>query len=120
MTDAAQLLDALIHLDARIRCVGILVDGVRERRAREGLENACSGEHDRAGELLVDPPVRDRGRRRGNAGRSGTRDVVVRFDHVWHVAMACRGGHVSIAIDRGGDPLAIAALVAEVLIGHGR
>jgi hypothetical protein len=120
MEDSSRLIDTLLALDERIRTVAVLLDGRLESCAREGLEGEGSDESGRYDELLVNPTVLDLVQRRGNIDRGGARYIVIRYGHFWHLAMACRGGHVSIGIDLGGDPLEIAAAAADALLAHGR
>lgn len=113
------LIDEFMALDGRVRYVAVFIGGNLESREREGLANASSSESDRYEELLVNPTVLDLVQRRGSIDCGGARYVVIRYGHFWQLAMACRGGHVSIGIDLGGDPLEIAAAASDVLLKRG-
>jgi hypothetical protein len=119
MDDSGRLLDQLFELDARIRYVAVLIDGALESREREGLANASSSDSDRYEELLVNPTVLDLVQRRGNIDCGGARYVVIRYGHFWQIALACRGGHVSIGVELGGDPMEIAAAASDLLLRRG-
>ncbi len=119
MTERSAIIEALLAVDTRIRYVAALFNGELESRERPGLENASSSESDNYEELIVNPTVLDLVQRRGNIDCGGARYVVIRYGNFWQIAMACRGGHVSIGIDLGGDPLEVAAAVSDILLRHG-
>ena len=119
MTDTQALVDALMESGAGIRYVAVALAGELVSRTREGLENTSDDNSDRYEVLIVNPTVLDLVQRRGNIDCGGARYVVIRYGNFWQLAMACRGGHVSIGIELDGDPLEVAAEASDVLLSHG-
>ena len=83
--------------------------------SRADLTRASSSESDRYEELLVNPALLNLAGNRGAIDCGGLHFLVIRYGAFFEFIQPVRGGHVSVAIEPSADPLAVAALVREML-----
>jgi len=102
-----------MELSGRVRYVSALIDGSSATTTREGSDDAIASEVVHADETRIRQLL-------SQGQRQGGRYVDIRCDRLWHVALECRGGLVTIGVDRRGDPFEVAAGASEVLLAHGR
>lgn len=110
-------------LSSRIFAIGehvryvAVADGQHvQMHARPGLVDASSSETDRFEELLVNPVLLLLARQRGDIDCGGLNYVIVRYGHFFQVVVPNpAGGHISVAVEAGHDPVAVADEVRALL-----
>jgi hypothetical protein len=112
------LFDALFGIGPDIRYVAVAQGGDLVMRERPELAAASSGESDRYEELLVNPTLLGLAKRRGDIDCGGLEYLVVRYGNFFQVVMAHGDGHVSVAVEPTGDPVAVAAKIRATLRTH--
>lgn len=113
--DLAQLL----ALSPDIRYVATNLGGKVRMRSRPDLANASSSESDLYEELLVNPALLNLTVNRGAIDCGGLEFVIVRYGSFFQLVQPVNGGHVSVAVEPSGDPLAIAAQARKFLRQQG-
>lgn len=113
------LLDTLLALSSAVRYVAILRGDEVEMRQREGLRDASSAESDRYEELLVNPTLLTLAGARGRIDCGGLDYLVVRYGHFFQLVHPIRGGHVSVAVETNGDPVALVPRLRAALEAAG-
>jgi hypothetical protein len=111
----SELFEAIFALSPDVRYVALARDGQLTMRERPGLVAASAAESDRYEELLVNPTLLTLVGQRGRIDCGGLEYVVIRYGNFYQVVRPIRGGHVSVAVEPHGDPLAIAKAVERVL-----
>jgi hypothetical protein len=112
-------IEELLALSPDIRYVATNFGGVVRMYSRPDLANASSSESDLYEELLVNPALLNLAVNRGAIDCGGLEFLVVRYGSFFQLVQPVRDGHVSVAIEPAGNPLAIAAQVREVLEQEG-
>jgi hypothetical protein len=84
-------------------------------RERDDLEAASEPESDRFEELLVNPTLVTLTRQRGELDCGGLRFVIVGYGNFNQLVTPSRAGHVSVALEKDADALAVAREVAGLL-----
>lgn len=112
MTD---LIEAIFALSRDVRYVALARNGQLTLRERTGLVGASTPESDRYEELLVNPTLLTLVGQRGRIDCGGLAYVVIRYGNFYQVVYPIPGGHLSVAVEPNGNPLAIAAAVEGVL-----
>lgn len=87
------------------------------RKEQRGLSAASSSESDRYEELLVNPALIILTSQRGDIDCGGLDYLIVRYGHCFQVVMPLEVGHISVAVDPEGDPVAAASKVTSFLSG---
>ncbi|HSE27134.1 MAG TPA: hypothetical protein VLA95_02805 [Gemmatimonadales bacterium] len=113
--DPTDPISAIFPLSPDIRYVAILRDGSLTLRERGGLANASSAESDRYEELLVNPTLLTLVGQRGRIDCGGLEYVMIRYGSFFQLVRPIPGGHVSVAVEPHGNPLAVATALAETL-----
>lgn len=111
----SDLIDAAFALSPDIRYVAVARDGELAMRERAGLSGASAPESDRYEELLVNPTLLTLVGQRGRIDCGGLDYVVIRYGNFYQVVRPIPGGHLSVAVEPHGDPLAIATAVERLL-----
>lgn len=119
MIEGVRLVDQLLGLDARIRHVQVRIDGEVESMKRPGSPAEVKAEED-VSETLADPGPIALGQRSATRAGGNMRPVSISRSSVWRITMACRGGEISVEVDRGVDPIDVAARLADALVRAGR
>ena len=109
------LADAIFGVSPAIRYVATGRGQDVRLRERPGLRDASSGESDRYEELLVNPALLTLARQRGEIDCGGLDYLLVAYGAFFQLVIPFAGGHVSVAVERGHDPVAVAARVRAVL-----
>jgi hypothetical protein len=111
----SRLIDAVFALSPDIRYVAVVRDGELTMRERAGLTGASAAESDRYEELLVNPTLLTLVGLRGRIDCGGLDFIVIRYGNFYQVVRPIPGGHLSVAVEPHGDPLAVAAAVEREL-----
>jgi len=85
-------------------------------RQRPGLVDASAADSDRYEELLVNPTLLTLASARGDIDCGGLEYVVLRYGHFFQIVHPIAGGHVSVAVERSGDPVALVPRLRRVLV----
>lgn len=109
------MLEELMDLSPEIRYAAMNVGGVVRMSSRPDLKNSSSSESDRYEELLVNPALLNLATNRGAIDCGGLQFLIVRYGSFFQLVQPIDGGHVSVAVEPSGDPLAIAAQVLDFL-----
>lgn len=104
-------IEALLVIAPEVRYVATYLDGVHVSAQRPGLEGASSSESDKYEELIVNPTLLKLVTQRGNIDCGGAKWVVIRYGNFFELVVPVPGGHLSVGIELGGDPLSIAEKV---------
>jgi hypothetical protein len=110
-----ELIEALFQLSPEVRYVAVYRNGQLASRERVGLNGASVVESDRYEELIVNPTLLTLVGQRGAIDCGGVEFVLIRYGNFFQLVHPVAGGHVSVAIEPEGDPLAVAAAVARLL-----
>jgi hypothetical protein len=113
----SDLIEAIFALSPDVRYVAVSRDGQLTLRKRAGLVGASAPESDRYEELLVNPTLLTLVGQRGRIDCGGLEYVVIRYGNFYQVVRPIPGGHLSVAVEPRGDPLAIASAVERALPG---
>ena len=108
---------AIFALAPEIRYVALLRDGVLTLRERPGIANASAAESDRYEELLVNPTVLTLVGRRGRIDCGGMDWVMIRYGNFYQTVRPVPGGHLSVAVELHGDPMAVTAALDRQVPG---
>jgi hypothetical protein len=109
------LTDRLFRASPHIRYVAVYRAGELQLAARPGLRHASSAESDRYEELLVNPTLLTLVGQRGAIDCGGLEYVLIRYGHFFQLVHPVAGGHVSVAIEAGAEPLALVPVVRAAL-----
>ena len=110
-----KLIDAIFALSMQVRYVAIYQHRELVSRARPELTEASGAESDRYEELLVNPTLLTLVGQRGRIDCGGLEFVVIRYGNFFQVVRSLSDGHLSVAVEPDGDPLAIAADIGRLL-----
>jgi hypothetical protein len=108
-------IDSLLSLDSNIRYVALYRNGDLHTRVRNNLTNASDASSDRFEELIVNPAILTLATQRGNIDCGGCRYVIVRYGNFFQLIIPISGGHVSIAVEPNGDPVALYPSIQRML-----
>lgn len=113
------LFDSLFKLSPFVRYVAVYRHGTLESKTRAGLDNASSSESDKYEELIVNPTLLTLVRQRGDIDCGGALYVIVRYGNFYEYVQAIAGGHISIGIEAGADPIGLAGGIQAALLELG-
>ena len=111
------LFSSIFALSPDIRYIALLRDGALELRERAGIANASAAESDRYEELLVNPTVLTLVGQRGRIDCGGMDWVMIRYGNFFQTVRPLPGGHLSVAVELHGDPMAVTAALDAALPG---
>ncbi len=109
------LIDSIFALSPDIRYVAVSLPGELRLRERTGLVGASAAESDRYEELLVNPTIVTLVGQRGRIDCGGLEYILIRYGNFFQLVRPLPGGHLSVAVEPAGDPIAVAAAVERVL-----
>lgn len=107
----------------QIRYVAIVERGkLRLIATRPGVKGASSSEADRLEELVVNPSLLALAASRGRVALRGVRYLVVRYGRLFQMIIPTPKGHLSIAIEKSGNPVKVYKDLQErgIVAGNGR
>jgi hypothetical protein len=111
-----EIISGVFALGDHVRYVAVANGQEVELRQRAGLVDASSNDSDRYEELLVNPVLLLLTRQRGEIDCGGLDYVIVRYRNFAQVVTPNpSGGHVSVAVSPGEDPVAVAEAVQALL-----
>ena len=111
-----EIMSSAFALGDHIRYVAIADGPDVSLRERAGLSDASSGDSDRYEELLVNPTLLLLTRQRGEIDCGGLRYVIVRYGNFAQVVVPNpAGGHVSVAVAAGHDPVEVGDAIQRLL-----
>jgi hypothetical protein len=114
--EAQEIFSTVFVLGDHIRYVAVAHEQQVARQQRDGIADASSTESDRYEELLVNPTLLLLARQRGEIDCGGLVHVIVRYGNFAQVVVPSPdGGHVSVAVAPGHDPVAVAESVERLL-----
>lgn len=111
------LVDGIFSLTPHVRYVAVARYGELILRERTGLVGASAAESDRYEELLVNPTLLTLLGQRGRIDCGGLEYVVIRYGNFFQIVRPVPGGHLSVAVEPQGDPLAVVAALEQALPG---
>jgi hypothetical protein len=118
--DNIGLRDAIFELGPHVRYVAFGSGQDVELRQREGLANASDAGSDFFEELLVNPTLLTLARQRGELDCGGLRCIIIGYGNFDEVVVPTANGHVSVGIELGADPVAVARRVGVLVADRGR
>jgi hypothetical protein len=110
-----QLVESLFNLSGDIRYVALRIGNDLEMRQRHGILDASSSESDRYEELLVNPTLLTLAGERGRSDCGGLEFIVIRYGKFFQLVHPVKAGHISIAIEPGGDPPRLVSGIRQIL-----
>jgi len=114
--NADEILSSAFALGDHIRYVAVADGPDVLLQERSGLSDASSSDSDRYEELLVNPTLLVLTRQRGEIDCGGLRYVIVRYGNFAQVVVPNPdGGHVSVAVAAGHDPVDVADAIEQLL-----
>jgi len=114
--DVQEIISSVFALGDHVRYVAVAHGQQVERRQRPGIADAFSTESDRYEELLVNPTLLLLARQRGEIDCGGLVHVIVGYGNFAQVVVPNpAGGHVSVAVAPGHDPVVVAESVEQFL-----
>ncbi len=117
-SDATQVAEAVLRTCHDVRYVAVRHEGRLWLRQRAQLQNASSSESDRYEELIVNPTLLTLVGQRGDIDCGGAEYVLIRYGSFFQFVAPIAGGHVSIGMETGCNPLAVMESVMPVLRRH--
>jgi hypothetical protein len=114
------LIEDVFELSPDVRYVAVYENGRLESAERRGLEAASSTESDRYEELLVNPALLTLAGQRGKIDCGGLGFILIRYGNFFQLVLPLGSGHLSVAIEPQGEPLAIAGQAQRVVAEYGR
>jgi hypothetical protein len=118
--DNTRLRDAIFDLGPHIRYVAFGSGQDVDLFEREGLANASDAGSDFFEELLVNPTLLTLARQRGELDCGGLRWILIGYGNFDEVVIPIAGGHVSVGVELGADPVAVADQVGALVTDRGR
>jgi hypothetical protein len=118
--DNTGLRDAIFELGPHVRYVAFGSGQNVELQQREGLANASDAGSDFFEELLVNPTLLTLARQRGELDCGGLRCIIIGYGNFDEVVVPMANGHVSVGIELGADPVAVARQVRVLVADRGR
>jgi hypothetical protein len=110
-----QLMESLFNLSSDIRYVALRIGDDLDMQQRQGIRESSSSESDRYEELLVNPTLLTLASERGRIDCGGLEFIVIRYGKFFQLVHPVKAGHISIAIEPGGDPLRLIASIRRIL-----
>lgn len=110
-----ELIDAVLGLSPAIRYVAVYREGALSSSVKPGLAAASSSESDKYEELIVNPTLLTLLTQRGNIDCGGMQFVVIRYGNFFEYVASIAGGHISVGIERDGDPLQMAERIQHLV-----
>lgn len=113
------IIQELLRASAEVRYAALYKDGKLASAVKPGLAGASAGESDKYEELIVNPALLTLVTQRGDIDCGGARYVVVRYGNFFEWVQPVRGGHVSVGIEPGADPVRVGTSLEPILQRHG-
>jgi hypothetical protein len=110
-----QLMESIFTLSSDIRYVALRIGNELDMQQRHGIRESSASESDRYEELLVNPTLLTLASQRGRIDCGGLEFIVIRYGNFFQLVHPVKAGHISIAIEPGGDPLSLVASIRHVL-----
>jgi hypothetical protein len=108
-------MESLFTLSSDIRYVALRIGNDLDIQQRQGIQESSSSESDRYEELLVNPTLITLATERGQIDCGGLEFIVIRYGNFFQLVHPVKAGHISIAIEPGGDPLSLVASIRHIL-----
>ena len=107
--------DAIFALGPHVRYVAFGSGQEVDTRQRADIPDASCSESDFFEELLVNPTLLALARQRGELDCGGLRYLIVAYGSFNVIVMPLNGGHVTVGVALGADPVGTAAQVAALV-----
>jgi len=108
------MIDEIFAISDDVRYVAIYRDGQLETKSKGDTQGASSSESDKYEELLANPVMLKAASQRGNIDCGGLDFLLVRYGNFFQFILPVSGGHVSVCIEKDGDPIAIGQKVKSL------
>ena len=108
------MIDKIFAISDDVRYVAIYRNGQLESKSKGDTQGASSSESDRYEELLVNPTLIKAASQRGNIDCGGLEYLLVRYGNFFQFVLPVSWGHVSVCIEKDGDPIAIGQKVKSL------
>jgi hypothetical protein len=115
----AQITGEILSANEQVRYAALYADGQLETSAKSDVAGTSAGESDKCEELLVNPTILKLATQRGNIDCGGAQFVLIRYGNLYQWVRPVRGGHISVCIELGADPIHIGAALEPILQRHG-
>lgn len=102
-----KMIDKIFKISEDIRYVAIYRNGHLMTQTKNDTEDASSSESDKYEELLVNPIMLKAASQRGNIDCGGLDFLLVRYGNFFQFILPVSWGHVSVCIEKNGDPIAV-------------
>jgi hypothetical protein len=99
------LIERIFAVASDIRYVAVYRNGRLQSSQRPGLAQASASESDKYEELIVNPTLLTLTRQRGEIDCGGLEFVLIRYGSFYELVLPLPGGHLSVGIESGADPL---------------
>jgi hypothetical protein len=117
-TSVPEVVEELLLCHSDVRYVALYQNGKLDTTTRQGRSGASAGESDKYEELLVNPTILKLVAQRGDIDCGGAHFVVIRYGNFYQWIRSIRGGHASVCIEAGGDPIRIGKELEAILRRH--
>ena len=110
------MINKIFAVSDDVRYVAIYRDGRLDTESKIDAPEASSVETDQYEELLVNPVLLKAASQRGNIDCGGLDYILVRYGNFFQFVLPVSWGHVSVCINKHGDPIAIGERVKSLVI----
>ena len=101
------MIEEIFAISNDIRYVAIYRDRRLESQSKAGLQDESGSDSDRYEELLVNPTLLKLATQRGNIDCGGLDYLLVRYGNFFQFVLPTPYGHISVAIEKNANPIAI-------------
>ncbi len=113
------LFGRIFDISPLVRYVALYRNGGLDSSVRPGLANTSSSESDKFEELIVNPVLLTLVRQRGNIDCGGALYVLVRYGNFYEYVQAVDGGHISVGLETGANPIEVGRGIQAALLEAG-
>lgn len=101
------MINEIIEISEDIRYAAIYKDGHLKTQSKDNTADTSSSESDKYEELLANPIMLKAASQRGNIDCGGLDYLLVRYGNFFQFILPVSWGHVSVCIEKFGNPIAI-------------
>ena len=110
----------VLDLDPSVRYVAVGSGQTVDSLQRDDIVDASASESDSYEEILVNPTLLLLTRQRGEIDCGGLDFVIVAYGSFFQLVMPVDDGHISVCVEKDGDPIALAPRVGALVRGDKR
>ncbi|OQY13186.1 MAG: hypothetical protein B6I30_03375 [Desulfobacteraceae bacterium 4572_187] len=108
------MMNEIFKISEDVRYVAIYRNGHLKTQSKGNTKDASSSESDKYEELLANPIMLKAASQRGNIDCGGLDYLLVRYGNFFQFILPVSWGHVSVCIEKNGDPIAIGQKVKSL------